>query len=196
MAGRRGRPPLPRGVFSFEDTNPVPNEILLDTSFVLEALLRAQPLHAQCSAYLDRLVEAGPVVGFNRLLELELIETAFKLALVERYGNRGWRRARYDGRARRRAGRLMEEMRDAWATLLRSLNYLRIEVHEVADNAGPLMGAYGLASYDAIHVATALYAEIAAVVTLDTGFALVPEDSLLVLINSTRVGPCRRNRSR
>ena len=56
-----------------------------------------------------RLAEAGTTFYFNRLLELELEETSFLIALKERHP-KNWRRYRYDGRVRPRASRLMDEV--------------------------------------------------------------------------------------
>lgn len=39
----RGRPPLQRNVYSFEDPDlPVPSEVVLDPSFVIEALVTTE----------------------------------------------------------------------------------------------------------------------------------------------------------
>ena len=82
---RRGRPPLPRGVWSIDDLSiEAPSEAVLDTSFVVEAFIVSQPLHESCLAYLLRLVEAETNIVFNHLLEIELYEATFQLALKER----------------------------------------------------------------------------------------------------------------
>ncbi len=116
--GRRGRPPSSRGVYSFEEQLALPHELVLDTSFVVEALLPHEPLHDVCAEALARMVDEETVVFFNRLLELELIEATYELALVERFGSKGWRRRRLDGRARRRANTLSRAMLDASGQLL------------------------------------------------------------------------------
>lgn len=101
-----GRPPLPRGIESFEPEGWQPPEaLLLDTTIVVEALLPSQPHHAGCLAFFNKIGASSSTLIFNRLLETELSEVLFNIALKERHG-KGWRTARYDGRARRRAGRL------------------------------------------------------------------------------------------
>ena len=50
----------------------------MDTSFVVHALLPRQRFHDQCRDFLTRLAEGDGTVFFNRLLELELAEVAFK----------------------------------------------------------------------------------------------------------------------
>jgi hypothetical protein len=64
----RGRPPATRQLFSFEREDlAIPTELLLDTSFVAEALIVSQPSH---NGALDFLVRS-------------VAETAFQLALKE-----------------------------------------------------------------------------------------------------------------
>jgi hypothetical protein len=50
--------------------------------------------------------------------------------------------------------------------------------------------------YDAIHAATAIGAGAKAIVTLDTGFALLPATELAVYTDHTRVPSCRKKRPR
>jgi len=74
-----GRPPSTRQVLSFEAAEtPLPEEVLLDTSFVVEALLVSQPLHAGAVDVLVRLATEDVRIRFSSMLELELAETAFR----------------------------------------------------------------------------------------------------------------------
>ncbi len=187
-----GRPPLARAIYSIEDLRlDVPTEVLLDTSFVVDALIDSQPSHEICANFLLQLVEAETVLYFSRLLDLELAEAAFRIALRERYSS--YKTAREDGRARRRAGRLMEEARAAWGEALSAFGYLRVEIHEVADQAPALMTAHGLGSYDAVHAATADHLGLDAIVTLDSGFARLPSRFMLYT-TSARLRPFRERR--
>jgi hypothetical protein len=72
------------------------------------------------------------LVVFNRLLEVELHETLFNVALKERHGKR-WASARYDGRVRRRAGRLLEAGTGAWSDLLDSLSWSSVDLSDVVE---------------------------------------------------------------
>lgn len=192
----RGRRPLARGVHSLDaPTLDAPDPVFLDTSFVVDALIATQPQHGPCLAFLERLAEAGSTIYFNRLLEIELAETAFRLALIDRFG-RHWMRARSDGRARNRAGRLVDEARDAWGGTLAAFPHVRIEVHEVASEVPALMRAYGLKSYDAVHAASALFAGVGTIVTLDVDFARLPVSTVTVITNSGRLAACRQRRPR
>ncbi len=58
------------------------------------------------------------------------------------------------------------------------------------------MTGYGLASYDAIHAASAIAANAKAIVTLDTGFALLPSAQLAIYTDRSRVASCRNKRPR
>lgn len=58
------------------------------------------------------------------------------------------------------------------------------------------MTNYGLASYDAVHAATAIAADAEAIVTLDTGFALLPSSVLTIYTDRSRVTACRAKRRR
>ncbi len=101
---RRGRPPLPRGVFAFDAPEWEPPEaVVLDTNVVAEALLPKEPEHAPCLDVLELLANSGTTVVFSRLLEIELWEVIFNLALRERHPRKNIRHVRYDNRVRPRA---------------------------------------------------------------------------------------------
>jgi predicted nucleic acid-binding protein len=58
------------------------------------------------------------------------------------------------------------------------------------------MRSYGLASYDAVHAATAIEAGVPVMVTLDTHFASLPQRTLHVYTDAGRVIACRLKRPR
>jgi predicted nucleic acid-binding protein len=192
----RGRPPSTRQVLSFEAAEtPLPEEVLLDTSFVVEALLVSQPLHAAAVDFLVRLATEDVRIRFSSMLELELAETAFQIALKENHP-KDWKRFRHDGRARRRASRLMSGVEEAWASVLAYVDYVRIDVDDVIEEVPRLMRTYGLASYDAVHAATALRGDPVGIVTTDVGFCALPQASTTIFTDSTRVARCRELRAR
>ena len=192
----RGRPPSTRQVFSFETAETtLPAEVLLDTSFVVEALIVSQPLHAAAVNFLVRLATEDVRIRFSSMLELELAETAFQIALKENHP-KDWKRFRHDGRARRRASRLMAGVEEAWTSVLSYVDYVRIDVDDVIDEVPRLMRTYGLASYDAVHAATALRPDPAGIVTTDVGFCALPPASTPIFTDSTRVARCRELRAR
>jgi len=196
MSPTGGRQPVPRGVFAIEDQQLLlPDPIALDTSFVVEALIATQPLHAACDAFLTRIDESGVTVVTSDLLAVELAESAFAITLKERWGGR-WRGHRTDGRSRRPATRRLNHTVTRYEALLFSVNHLPIPVRRVTADARALMSYYGLASYDAVHAASAIAAGAKAIVTLDTGFALLPSAQLTVYTDRSRVASCRKRRAR
>jgi len=70
----------------------LPDPVALDTSL----LFPGQRLHAVAAAFADRIVESGVKVVTSELLEVELAEATFGIALRERW-RRDWRRHRSDG---------------------------------------------------------------------------------------------------
>ncbi len=58
------------------------------------------------------------------------------------------------------------------------------------------MTAYGLASYDALHAASAVAAGATAIVTIDTGFAYLPSSLLTIYTDHSRLASSRGKRPR
>lgn len=92
---------------------------------------------------MHRLAEAGTTV-FSRLLEVELWEVIFNLALRERHSRKDLRHIRYDNRIRKRAARLLSQAQTGWEELLDTLAWQRVEIDEVAPDVPKLMKDYGL----------------------------------------------------
>jgi predicted nucleic acid-binding protein len=172
----------------------VPDEAVLDTSFVVHALVVSETHHAGAARFLAQLAEQGSPIIFNELLELELRQARFQAALRERWGNR-WMRKRHDGRCLRRARRLTQETVMVWEELLLAFDHLRIGLDEVSDRIEELMGRFGLSSYDAVHAATAEYST-GLIVTTDATFARLPQSRLTVYVDRSRLAVCRQRRSR
>lgn len=169
-----GRKPSVRGVYPVEDLLIPPDDLLVDTCFVYSALGKLETHYEACREFLARATEHGTTLYFSELLEVELHEVAWKVALKERW-NKDWRRKRVDGRARRRAGRLSSGIMRGWNDLLRSFGHIRVEVSEVRDQYPAVMRRWGVASNDAIHVATAMYVDVPNIATHDTGLANVAQ---------------------
>ncbi len=193
-AGRR--PSATRGVFAIEEPELLlPDPIALDTSFVVEALIATQPLHGVCSAFLARINQSGVALATSELLRVELAEAAFAIALKERWGGQ-WRRHRTDGRARRRAARLLSPTLTRYDELLGTLKHISIPLGDITTVATAFMTDYGIASYDAVHAASAVAAGADVIVTIDTGFALLPPLLLRVYTDRSRLASCRGKRPR
>lgn len=151
---------------------------MLDTSYVVEALLSGQTHHHACAEALEHVVELSSRITYSSLLELELIEAGYQVALRDQYGKR-WKQARSDGRARRRASRIAEQALAAWFELA-SLGFERVEASEVAEAVPDLMHRYALGSYDAVHAATANAVGADGLIALDTAFARLPKATLTI----------------
>jgi predicted nucleic acid-binding protein len=191
-----GRPQSDRRVFAFGEQLLLPKTVLLDTSFVAEALLSGQTHHAEASAFLSRLADHGTVIRFNRLLELELAEVAFRSAIDEQHGRHRWRKLRHDGRIRRRADRLTRAALEAWRETLDAFTYVLFELEDVIADVPQMMANYGLSSYDAAHAASGLLGEsVEAIATLDADFAALPHDITLFTADA-RVRTMRQHRAR
>lgn len=193
-----GRRPRPRGVFAFDAPDwELPKAVVLDTNVVAEALLPNQPEHIACRTVLRRFATAGTAVVFNRLLEIELWEAVFNLALRERHPRKNIRHVRYDNRVRPRAARLLRQAQQAWQEdVLAPLAWSRIEMHEVAGDVPKLMQDYGLQSYDAVHAATLLVSGLTDFITRDGGFAVLSPAVATLHTTHARLSSTRARRRR
>ncbi|MGH2878439.1 MAG: hypothetical protein ACRDK4_02375 [Solirubrobacteraceae bacterium] len=80
--------------------------------------------------------------------------------------------------------------------LLSSIRHISIPLGDISTVATAFMTDYGIASYDAAHAASALAAGAEAIVTIDTGFALLPSSLLMVYTDRSRLASCRSKRPR
>ena len=156
--------------------------------------MSGQAAHGECSEALVGLAESGAELVYCSILDMELLDTAYKVALIERYGGR-WREARPDGRARRRAGRITNTTEKAWREITAAVPTRCVEPAEVADEVPNLMRRYGLRSFDALHVASALWSGVADMYTLDAGFAGVPASRLKLHTVQSKISRMRAIRA-
>ena len=181
-------------MFAIEDPQLVlPDRVALDTSFLVEALLETQPHHHSCAGFLARLVETRVPLVTSELVAVELAEAVCAIAIAQRWGRR-WRQHRTDGRARRPARRLLAELQARLDQATAPTDHLTVPIGIVTTDATELMLAYGLASYDAVHAATAIAAGADSIATTDTSFALLPASMLTVYTDRTRLTNCRSKR--
>ena len=193
----RGRPPAPRGVFAFDrDSWEPPEAVVLDTNVVADALLPNEPEHAVCLALMERLAVNETVVVFNRMLEIELGEVLFNLALKQRHKANRLRHVRFDDRVRPRAARLLDEGLKAWGQLKATLSWSYVELHEVDAGVPTLMKDYGFQSYDAVHAATIVESGLTDFITKDAGFAKLPPAVAALHTTQARVKNTRQRRQR
>jgi predicted nucleic acid-binding protein len=171
-----GRRPAERNVFSFEGRLLAPPKLVLDTSFVVDALVTTQPRHDACRMFLNAIGDTGSIVYFNTLLVVELWEAAYTIKLRGRHHGQ-WRRHRHDRRPLRPAKALRDKLHDSWWTALDALNVVVVDLGEVIERLPEFM-SYGLSSSDAVHAATTAYVDVLPFVTLDYHFSLVPQSRL------------------
>jgi predicted nucleic acid-binding protein len=169
--------------------------VTLDSSFAVNALLSGEAHHEAARDYLVRLADNDSFLVYSHLLELELREVAFRAPLIEKHP-KDWRRRRHDGRSLRRARRLVAGTMEAWEELLTAFGHATVQVDAVFERVPELMDRYGLASYDAVHAATAEMFGASHLITTDAGFAAVPASRLSVYVNGGRLSSCRRRRAR
>ena len=183
-----------RGVHTFEGMLLPPPELVLETSFIVDALIPSQARHPECRTFLNSIAGAESRVFFNHLLAAELWEAAYRITLKERHPKRRAAEVRRDRRTLRRAKTRRAEIEKAWHEALTSLDWVAIELSEV-ERWLPQMMAYGLTSFDAVHAASSAYAGVPPLVTLDYHFSFVPERRLELYVPSNRVQACRRRRA-
>jgi predicted nucleic acid-binding protein len=188
-----GRPPAARNVYSFDGALVLPSELVLETSFVVDALIPSQARHIECRQFLGQMADSHTTVIFNRFLETELWEAVLKIALRELHPGQRAAVARQDGRTLRRAWALQGEVETAWRDVLTALNWFALDLEEVEPWIPSLM-RYGLASFDAVHAATAFYADVTPFVTLDYHFAAVPQEQLQLWVPANRLRACGERR--
>jgi predicted nucleic acid-binding protein len=170
-----------------------PLALVLETSFVVDALITSQTRHVECRMFLNSIAAAESRVVFNHLLTPELWEAAYKIALKERHPKKRAADVRHDRRTLRRAKARREEIENAWREVLTQLDWVAIELSEVHGWL-PQMMAYGLTSFDAVHAATSAYTGVRRLVTLDYHFSFVPQRLLELYVPSNRLRPCRERR--
>ncbi|OII20307.1 hypothetical protein BIV03_17195 [Curtobacterium sp. MCBA15_016] len=73
----------PYRVFPMEDVARMPAAVVLERSFVVAALERSAPGHDSAAGFLERMVLADTTLFCNDVLELQLQDAAFDLALRE-----------------------------------------------------------------------------------------------------------------
>ncbi|MCT9620774.1 hypothetical protein [Curtobacterium sp. C2H10] len=161
-----------RGVLSYSTCTARPDQVLLDSSFMLRALNPSEPGHVEAVAFLDRLDLIDTKILYTTLLELDVFDAAFDIG--------------QDAAASYIA---------AWQGMLGSISMHWVGVDEVASDLPLLMSTWGLTTRGAVQVATAIAADVSAFVTCDVAFGTVPREELPLLISPDGVDAARRLRS-
>jgi predicted nucleic acid-binding protein len=180
MAGASARV-LNRSVVAFGAPGWTPPAVVLvDTNVAAEALLKGAAEHVSCVALFQRLRDEGTTVVFNRLMEIEFVGDGLQRRSAPTLPRKQLRHVRFSDDGRLRAASALDDARARWERMIARINWLRVELHEIADAVPDLMRSYGLQSYDAVHAATLSASGITDFVTRDIDFArLLPEDATL-----------------
>lgn len=112
------------------------------------------------------------------------------------HGRANVRARRRDGRVRRRANRLTNDLMTSWEGFLTTVDHLRVELDEVASRVSSFMFEYGTGSMDSVHAATYEYVDADGFVTNDQGFADIPPSRLSIYTDNSGVVACRNRRPR
>lgn len=78
--------PREHDVAAYSGLDDLPDAVVLDTSFVVRALVDSECGHDEAQAFMERLTRSRSFMLHSALLEIELAEPAFKIAIKERPG--------------------------------------------------------------------------------------------------------------
>lgn len=130
------------GPQSFGRSRVLPQSLAVDISFVASRLDPANVDHEACSAYLGRLTDAGTVLFFTDLTELQLHDVARSLQSAERPSASG---SRPFGRGGLGAvPRTPEDVFDRWRTLVASTEAMYCELPEVIEGTWAVMAEHDI----------------------------------------------------
>lgn len=174
-----------------------PEVVCIDTSALIRALFDDQPHHADYLDFFVRLADAGSMIVYSELLDLELAQMCVKSA-----------RKRSDGRRDEsiRLGReLVRSAFAAWRDIYTLTGSVRVGLaggSEPGVVGSPVRAAAfyliensGIESYDATHAATAI-AYGAPILTADQDFADVPAERLEIITHPESAEAFRQHPSR
>ena len=152
-----------------------PKIILLDTSFVVAALVAGENEHDECLSFSEKLLTAGTVVLYSSILRAEYLN-AWRTLI-----HKGYLPSEPSPQIRMEMGSLPGDRRH-WLRIADRLlyqflsNFYRREVRlnrRVMNSIVDLMGKYNLKSYDAIHLASAADVGCRELVSFDDHFRRV-----------------------
>ena len=130
-----------------------PSLVVVDTSAAIELLVADAPSRREYVALFAHLRASDYEIAYSELLEVELLEAAFTWD-VRRERRLDWRKARRDGTLQR-TRRLEQTILRDWDAFNTGVTVQRHRIHPLLGDAAQLMGATGLGSNDAVHLALA-----------------------------------------
>ncbi len=168
------------GVQAFGRSRVLPQSLAVDISFVASCLDPQDADHRECSAYLERLTDAGTVLFFTDLTELQLHDLARALQAVERPDASGSRPLGRGGLAL--LPPTPEDVFDRWRTLVASTEAMYCEIPEVIEGTWAVMAAHDIDATRAASVSLAKVTEADGLVTTDPAFAAVASATLPIFV--------------
>jgi predicted nucleic acid-binding protein len=156
------------------DEEPLPQAVVLDTSFVVNVLHENEDYHAPCLRFAERLLGADVIVVYSALLRLEFWHgwaRAVRLRGVPQEMLQQPRLVPDPGLDRSRAYSTGDRFLKDFLRLFRRYE-VRIGVR-LLDRALSLMERYNLTSHDACVLAIAFYTDVLDVGSLDRKFRRV-----------------------
>lgn len=180
------------GVVSMERCAAPPAGLVLETGFVVSALVPSDPHHEACSAFLEWIIRAQTVLFYNDLFELELHEAAFELAARE-IGRRlgpAPRVVRYsDPDVRALAGELLSR----WHAVVVRADAVHVESPNLLEDVRYFMERAGLSAAHAVQAGMVVASRADGIATVEERFGAV-DATLVRMYTPQRL--VRRSRSR
>lgn len=160
----------PYRVFPMEDVARMPAAVVLERSFVVAALERSAPGHDSAAGFLERMVLADTTLFFNDVLELQLQDAAFDLALRE---------VRLTGtRSEASVSELARAMLARWQALIALTDAVYVELTPLLEDVMYYRERFGLPALDSVQAAMVMASGADGIVTVDQSFGEI-DPSLL-----------------
>lgn len=167
------------------DMMPVSPRVYLDTSVIVAAIIVRSPRHQPSSEILKKIADDGATVCVSQLVHAELLQSLVALATtpyaLSEQTRRQFRLHRWGDvlDVRRRWLRHAMELRDTLFTQFRRVEEIGI-TREITREAITVMAESRLKSYDAVHVASAIWLQSAEIITSDRDFERVNVHGLTI----------------
>jgi len=166
---------------SFSD-QPIPAILYVDTSFVVDALIKGQRFHTKSLAFIDTLAKDPknqPILIFSDLLEVELRCAIISNCIRNDFGKSANVKdilAKDPNLIPKYYSVVEDAKKQLEGILQRFTHWASVRItEEIIEKAGVLMVQYRLGSYDAIHIATMEKWDINDIVVYDGGIEDLPK---------------------
>lgn len=166
--------------------SPLPSDIYLDTSIVIEAMFQGTRRHAEILQFCRELTAQSSHIYFSQILRLELSQTLFRLpksGILDASVQRQWHLGGFDARASVRRAWMDQGVKQFEAFIAQ---FVEVVEHPLTlsiwQRSIDVMVSHRLRAHDAIHVATAAEIGLRDFATLDRDhFDRLERDRILTL---------------